>query len=93
MALVRLESPAPFNFRNPDEWTRWKWRFDQFRTASGLINDDAPKQTSTLLYCLGEGAESVLSSMGDTDGERKDYNKVIAKLDSFFKVRRNIIFE
>ena len=67
--------------------------FDQFRTSSGLVIDDAPKQTSTFLHCLGEEPESVLSSVGVTVGERKDYDTVIAKLNSFFKGHLNVIFE
>ena len=74
MALVQLEPPVPIDFRNPKDWTRLKQRFDQFRTSSGLANDYAPKQTSTLVYCLGEEVESVLSSVGVTDNERKDYD-------------------
>jgi len=47
------------------------------------------KQISTLLYCLGEQAEAVL---GSTDISEV-YDTVVAKLDGFFQVRRNIIFE
>ena len=36
MAQIRLEPPEPFNFRKPDDWSRWKRRFQQFREASGL---------------------------------------------------------
>ena len=60
MAQLCLQPPEIFNFRNPDDWPRWKSRFEQFRVASGLVNDDASKQISTLLYCIGEEAEAVL---------------------------------
>ena len=93
MAHLRLEPPAPFNFRNPDDWPRWKRRFEQFRIASALADDSDSKQVNTLLYCLGEEAESVLLSTNLTAEERAVYNTVIKKLDDFFKVRRNIIFE
>ena len=93
MAQLRLQPPELFNFRNPDDWPRWKRRFEQFRVASGLVDDDASKQISTLLYCIGEEAEAVLISTNITEDERKVYDTVIAKLDAFFKVRRNIIFE
>ncbi|ETW98423.1 MAG: hypothetical protein ETSY2_42830 [Candidatus Entotheonella gemina] len=48
---------------------------------------------STLLYCLGEQAEAVLTSTNATADERKDYATVLAKFDGFFKVRKNVIFE
>ena len=93
MAQLRLEPPEPFNFRNPDDWPRWKRRFEQFRVASGLASDDAVKQVNTPLYCLGEEAEGVLTSTNATDDERKVYDTVVEKFDAFFKVRRNVIFE
>ena len=48
---------------------------------------------SILLYCLGEEAETVLASTNITDEQRKVYDTVISKFDSFFKVIRNVIFE
>ena len=46
-----------------------------------------------MLYCLGQDAEDVLTSTKATADDRKEYKKVIHKLDEFFKVRRNVIFE
>ena len=51
------------------------------------------RQISTLLYCLGQDAKEVLVSTGITTEERKQYDDVVAKLDQFFKVRKNTIFE
>ena len=93
MANLRLQPPDPFNFRNPDEWTKWKRRYEQFRTASGLKSADETRQVSTLLYCMGEDAEDVLTSTGISDEDRKRYDAVMSKFDGFFKVRKNLIFE
>ena len=93
MAEIRLQSPEEFNFRNPDDWPRWKRRFQQFREASGLAEQSGSKQVCTLLYCLGEEAESILTSTNTMADNRKDYDTIITKLDSFFQVRRNVIFE
>ena len=87
MAHLRLQ---PFNFRNPDDWPRWKRRFEQFREASSLTDDSARKQVNTLLY---EEADAVLSSTNVTAEERAVYETVLEKFDAFFQVRRNVIFE
>ena len=50
-------------------------------------------QVSSLLYCLGEEGEAVLSSTNITDKERKELDTVIRKFDAFFEVRKNMIFE
>ena len=93
MASLRLEVPENFDFRSPDDWPRWKKRFEQFCLGSGLAGEDEERQTSTLLYCLGGEAEDVLGSTNITEGERKQYSKVLEKFDSHFQVRRNLIFE
>ena len=93
MARHNLAPPDSFNFRNPDDWPRWKRRFEQYRVASGLSDDSPEKQVNTLLYCLGEQAEAVLTSTNTSAEDRKLYDTVITKLDGFFKVRKNVIFE
>ena len=93
MASIPLKPPTSFNFRNPDEWQKWRKHFEQFRLASGLSQENEPRQVSTLLYCLGEEAEDVLASANITEDDRKKYKSVLGKLDEFFKVRKNVIFE
>ena len=93
MASVKLQPPQPLNFQSPDEWPRWYHRFNQFHLASGLSEEGKARQVCTLLYCMGETAENILSSTDITYDEKKDYNAVIKKFDAFFKVCKNVIFE
>ena len=92
MASIRLQPPDPFDFRHPDEWQRWKRRFEQYHIASRLADEEV-RQVSTLLYCMGEEAGDVLKSTNISDADRKKYEKVTGKFDEFFKVRGNVIFE
>ena len=93
MASIRLEPPSAFDFSKPDEWPKWKRWFVQFRSASMLDGESQACQVETLLYCMGEEAESVLLSTGCTADERKVYETVVTELDDYFKVRRNTILE
>ena len=61
--------------------------------ASGLYKEDDVRQVSTLLYCLGEEADDILTSTNITDDDRKKYSEVMTKFDGHFKVRKNVIFE
>ena len=63
MAEIRLQAPDLFNFKTPDEWPKWRKRFEQFRVASALDRGVAAKQVNTLLYCMGEESEALLDSM------------------------------
>ena len=93
MAQVLLKPPNPFNIQTPDDWPQWIARFNQFREAAGLAEESNEEQVNTLLYCMGEGASSVLASTNITSDERKVCSKDVEKLDAFFKVRRNVIFD
>ena len=93
MATIQLQPPGPFSFSNSEEWPRWKARYEQFRIASGLSAESNARQVSTLLYCLGEETSDVLLSSGATDDDKSTHAKLIAKLDSFFLARRNVIYE
>ena len=93
MASVRLQPPLSFDFRNPDEWPRWKRQFEQFRLASGLSAESDDRQVSTLLYCMGENAEDILVSTNISDDDRKKYVSVVRQFDDFFKVWKNVIFK
>ena len=86
MAHIRLDPPEPFNSAKPGEWSRWKRRFYQFRVASGLDEEGDGRQVSTLLYCLKEHAEDVLTLAGIRGEDRKDNQKVVATVDKFFSV-------
>ena len=51
------------------------------------------EERQTLLYCLGEEAEDVLTSTNISNDDRKQYDQVLGKMDEFFKVQKNVIFE
>jgi len=71
MASIHFQPPDTFDFRKPDEWLRWRKRFEQFRIASGLSAESEDRQVNTLLYCLGEEADDVLNLTNITDEARK----------------------
>ena len=85
---VQLKPPSPFPIHRPDEWQRWRSRFKQFRKASGLSAESQQRQVSTLLCTMGEEGDDTLMSTKISDNDKKDYAMVIAKLDSFFQVRK-----
>ena len=66
---------------------------EQYHVASGLSEEQQKKQINTLLYCLGEESEAVLSSTNPSEDDLTDYAKILGKFNGFFKVRKNVIFE
>ena len=88
-----LSVPASFPFDTPDHWPKWKCHFQQYRLVSGLSWESEECQVNTLLYCLGEEAKDILASTNIREEDRKKYDSVLAKFDSFLSVRKNVIIE
>ena len=61
--------------------------------ASGLSTSTQLRQVTTLLYCLGDEANDILTTTGITEEQMKVYDTVVTKLDEFFAVRKNVIFD
>ena len=93
MSSLQLSPPEAFDFKCPDNWLKWRCRFQQYYDASGLSAESDARQVNTLLYCLGEEADDVLASTHISEADRKVFSKVMEKLDGYFKVRHNVVFE
>ena len=93
LTYLGFSLPEPFDFQRPDDWMKWKRCFECFRLASGLAKEDEARQVSALLYCMGDQADSVLTSTKIATEERLKYNSVMSKFDEYFKVRWNVILE
>ncbi|XP_027143510.1 heat shock 70 kDa protein 12B [Larimichthys crocea] len=92
MANYKISPPEKFSFKAED-WTKWIKRFERFRIASGLEEEDDENQVNALIYSMGEEAEDILLSLHLTPGEANQYKLVKEKLDGHFIARRNVIIE
>ena len=54
MANIRLEPPEPFDFKTPDEWEKWRRRFEQFRVASGLSGESGKGKSAPSCTASGK---------------------------------------
>ena len=46
-----------------------------------------------MLYCLGEETEDILASTNIGEEDRRKYDSILAKFDSFFSMRKNMTIE
>ena len=49
---ISLQPPVASNFKSPDEWSRWRLQFEQFRIVSGLADSSTIKQVSSCCIAL-----------------------------------------
>ena len=93
MATYQVPAPPNFNFRQPEEWSKWLRRFERFRQASDLDKKTDEKQVNALIYAMGDEADDILKSFHLSDGDSKKYKTVKEKFDEYFIRRRNVIYE
>ena len=94
MAYSALQAPAPSLFNSPDKWPKWKRYFEQYRVALDLGNEDDEHQVSTLLYCLGEETDDMLTSTNINVESRKKFAncKCVAEVWWFFQSQKKCNF-
>ena len=92
MATFQVVAPDSFDVHCPDDWPKWIWRFERFRQALGLVHKAEEKQVNALIYTMGDAADDILSLFGLTEDNKKVYETVKEKFDSYFVKRRNVIF-
>jgi len=90
---VRIPPPEPFDFNFPHSWCSWVRRFERNRQASTLHEEEGKKQVKLRMYLLGSKGEDVLSSFNLTNEEVENYNVVVARFNTYFNVRTNVIYE
>ncbi|KAL1443699.1 hypothetical protein MTO96_007282 [Rhipicephalus appendiculatus] len=71
MASFVIQPPDAFNFSSPNEWPKWKKRFERFRTSSGLCVKPELHQVDALLYIMGTRGEHTASEGGVYDVSNK----------------------
>ena len=89
MTSFRVEVPEKFDFSRQEDWPRWSRRFERFRQASGLANEDEVSEVNTLIYTMGDQADDILNSFKLSASALKRYDAVKTKFDNHFVVRRN----
>ena len=86
MSVIQLPAPTPFDFKQPNEWTRWKQRFQQYRGAPGLNEEAEECQVSTLLYCMGKDTGEVLATTTIFGWQLQEIQAVLKTFDEFLNV-------
>ena len=84
MATHTIAPPAPFNFKNPEEWPKWIRRFERYRISTELSEKDEVLQINTMMYCMGDEADDIVKSFTFAGGDEKKYAKVKEKFDQHF---------
>ena len=71
----------------------WKQRFERYRIASKLHEDDEDIQVNSLIYAMGKEAAHIFKSRVFDEGDEGKYEKVMEKYNEYFVPKKNVIHE
>ena len=82
--MLKLDPPEKLDSAKPQEWSDWKQRFERFRCATKLNEEDEVLQINALVYTMGKEAEHIFKAFTFTSGDEKKYAKVVEKFEEHF---------
>ena len=92
--MAKFSPPSPLDFTAPEKWPEWRQRFQRYRTATKLKNEEGDVQVSTLIYSLGPEAETVFNTFKfNADADKTNFDIVVKLYDDYFAPRKNVIHE
>jgi len=59
--MLKLDPPEKLDSAKPQEWSDWKQRFERFRCATKLNEEDEVLQINALVYTMGKEADYTYS--------------------------------
>ena len=92
--MAKLHPPQAFDFTRPVSWPAWLERFQRFRIASKLDEDDECVQVATLIYTMGPEADKIFKTFTfNSDADKDKFETVLTKFNDHFIPKRNVIHE
>ena len=93
VSQFQVPAPESFSFKHPKEWPKWIRRFERSHLASGFNKKSSEVQVNSLIYNMGDQADSVLLSFMLSDENKKKYDTVKAKFENYFIKHHNSIYK
>ena len=92
--MAKFSPPEKFDFTKPQNWPDWRKRWVRFHAATKLGKEDGAVQVSSLIYAMGQDAETIYESFTfDETAHKNDHKRVLAKFDAHFIPTVNYIYE
>lgn len=88
--MANVAPPEPFNFLVPENWAKWRKRFERYLNVSGQSKKSQAEQIDLLFYIMGEKSEEVLLQLKPAPTTLAG---ALQKFDSYFNPKTNVIFE
>ncbi|UYV64476.1 K02A2.6-like [Cordylochernes scorpioides] len=89
-----IQPPETFDFSTPNEWPKWRKRFEQYLVVSGMKKKEEADKIDLFMYLMGDRADDIFRTFKfEKEEEATKIDSVLKAFDSHFCVRKNIIYE
>ncbi|UYV60538.1 K02A2.6-like [Cordylochernes scorpioides] len=90
----RIQPPETFDFSTPNEWPKWRKRFERYLVVSGMKKKEEADKIDLFMYLMGDRADDIFRTFKfEKEEEATRIDSVLKAFDSHFCVRKNIIYE
>ncbi|UYV71909.1 K02A2.6-like [Cordylochernes scorpioides] len=91
---ARIQPPETFDFSTPNEWPKWRKRFERYLVVSGMKKKEEADKIDLFMYLMGDRADDIFRTFKfEKEEEATKLDSVLKAFDSHFCVRKNIIYE
>ncbi|UYV66874.1 K02A2.6-like [Cordylochernes scorpioides] len=92
--MAQIQPPETFDFSTPNEWPKWKKRFERYLVVSGMKKKEEADKIDLFMYLMGDRADDIFRTFKfEKEEEATKIDSVLKAFDSHFCVRKNIIYE
>ncbi|UYV69483.1 K02A2.6-like, partial [Cordylochernes scorpioides] len=89
-----LACTETFDFSTPNEWPKWRKRFERYLVVSGMKKKEEADKIDLFMYLMGDRADDIFRTFKfEKEEEATKIDFVLKAFDSHFCVRKNIIYE
>ncbi|UYV78416.1 hypothetical protein LAZ67_16001287 [Cordylochernes scorpioides] len=91
---ARIQPPETFDFSTPNEWPKWRKRFERYLVVIGMKKKEEADKIDLFMYLMGDRADDIFRTFKfEKEEEATKIDSVLKAFDSHFCVRKNIIYE
>ncbi|UYV84358.1 hypothetical protein LAZ67_X001928 [Cordylochernes scorpioides] len=92
--IIMIQPPETFDFSTPNEWPKWRKRFERYLVVSGMKKKEEADKIDLFMYLMGDRADDIFRTFKfEKKEEATKIDSVLKAFDSHLCVRKNIIYE
>ncbi|UYV79219.1 hypothetical protein LAZ67_17001575 [Cordylochernes scorpioides] len=92
--MAQIQPPETFDFSTPNEWPKWRKRFERYLVVSGMKKKEEAEKIDLFMYLMDNRADDIFRTFKfEKEEEATKIDSVLKAFDSHFCVRKNIIYE